>query len=795
MSWLSTRGYAVACAVFVVAWLLLSAPWLSGAVTIPYDAKAHFQAQLQFLAQAIHSGQSPFWAPNVFAGSPQIADPQSLIFSPLLLLALITSDPSFRAVDTTILLTLCAGGLGVIGFFRDRGWHPAGAVVAALAFAFGASAAWRIQHVGQIESYAFFGVTSLLLGRALDRGSILWGAAAGAAAGLMLVKPDQVAFLASFILAGYVLDHLARNGRVIANIRAAAPALISASLVGAAIVIVPVLMTYLFASESNRPEFSFADAGAGSLHPAELLTAVVGDLFGAKDPNVDFWGPSSSSWNPGEVTLSQNMGQMYVGAVPVLALIVLGLARGYAFARGARLWLAAIVLMTLYALGWYTPVFQLFFDYVPGVNAFRRPADATFMLGASIAILGGYCVHRLMSDEKLRLAIRSDVAAGCAIAALFAIAIGVGARLNHLAVAALPIFTALMWFAAAAALLLVARHLRGRAAALAVAIPAALLAVDLHANNGPNESTALPPSAYDILDPHTKNETIRFLKERLAQHGPSDRRDRVELVGLGFAWPNAGLVHGFDHTLGYNPLRLAEFADATGAGDTIAGPDQKQFTRAFPRYNCRLANLLGLRYIVSGVPIEQVDPQYRSGDLIFLKRTTDGYIYENPRSRPRVMFAQNWRLADFDQIVDTGRWPEFDPAKTVLLESDPSAEHPHIISPGASHIVASVQDLSEMASAVFPDAVTAPSHVLITRYENTEIEISVDAAQAGFVVLNDVWHPWWKATLDDKDAPILKANVLFRAVQVPEGKHTLRFSFKPIEGAIAELGAKLKEDE
>ena len=29
-------------------------------------------------------------------------------------------------------------------------------MVAALAFAFGASAAWRIQHIGQIESLVFF---------------------------------------------------------------------------------------------------------------------------------------------------------------------------------------------------------------------------------------------------------------------------------------------------------------------------------------------------------------------------------------------------------------------------------------------------------------------------------------------------------------------------------------------------------------------------------------------------------------------------------------------------------------
>ena len=73
---------ASVCAIVFIAWLALSWPWLSGTLTIPWDAKAHFHPQLQFLADAWHKGLSPFWTPYVFSGSPQVADPQSLIFSP-----------------------------------------------------------------------------------------------------------------------------------------------------------------------------------------------------------------------------------------------------------------------------------------------------------------------------------------------------------------------------------------------------------------------------------------------------------------------------------------------------------------------------------------------------------------------------------------------------------------------------------------------------------------------------------------------------------------------------------------
>ena len=193
-------SWRLALALYLAACVVLAWPWVSEAVTIPWDAKAHFQPQLAFLAKALHGGQSPLWTPNVFAGSPQIADPQSLIFSPpYLLLALFNADPSFRAADATLFAMLTFGGLGVFGLFRDRGWRPEGALVAALAFAFGGSAAWRVQHVGQVLSIAWFPLALWLLVRALDRSSWVYGFIAGAVAGLMVVGRDQVAFLGALV--------------------------------------------------------------------------------------------------------------------------------------------------------------------------------------------------------------------------------------------------------------------------------------------------------------------------------------------------------------------------------------------------------------------------------------------------------------------------------------------------------------------------------------------------------------------------------------------------------------------
>jgi hypothetical protein len=119
-----------------VATLLIAWPWLSGRVTIPWDAKAHFLPQIQFLARSLAEGQSPFWAPYVFSGHPQVADPQSMIFAPpFLALAVINGAPSPWAVDSTLFAMLMLSGAALIVWFRDQGWHWAGGLIGALPFA------------------------------------------------------------------------------------------------------------------------------------------------------------------------------------------------------------------------------------------------------------------------------------------------------------------------------------------------------------------------------------------------------------------------------------------------------------------------------------------------------------------------------------------------------------------------------------------------------------------------------------------------------------------------------------
>ncbi len=783
-------------------WGWIAYPWLSGEVTIPYDAKAHFQAQIQFLANALHRGDSPFWTPNIFGGSPQIADPQSLIFSPAILLALLDATPSFRSMDGYVLGLLLIGGLAFAQFGRERGWHPAAQVLAALVFAFGASASWRLQHVGQVQSLACFAVAFWLLARALRHGSWKSGLGAGAAAAVMVVTPDQVAFLGVSVLAAYAAWFILHDGAPLAAFRRSAPALLAGGLVGLVLVAVPLAMTLLFSEASNRAEIDYAEAARGSLHPASLLTAFIGDLFGAKDPSVEFWGPSSSAWAPASLTLSQNMSQIYVGALPVLA-VVFWLARGGWAEKGeARFLLLALLASAIYAVGAYSPLYSLIFSAMPGADLFRRPADATFMIGALLALVSGHALNAGLragvADETEGQWRDKARAVGLTLLVAFSAwgaAATVAASHGQLVVALPALGSAALWLSASLGLLALlvlpfptmsAGSLPGAVLAVVLGV---FLAADLRVNNGPNESTALPPALYAELEPNTDNDTIAYLKSVLArsQREPG-RRDRVELLGMAFHWPNLGMIHGFDHAFGYNPLHMAEFTEATGARDHMGGAQDRTFTPMFPSFRSAFADMLGLRFIVSAVPIERVDRSLKPGDLALLARTRDGFIYENTRALPRAQFVPAMQLADFDEKLEKGLPENFNPRTSVLLEQVPSGFD---LKPSLSLVHQGPTGTSE-------NGAERSATVRLVSYANTEVVIEVDAPRAGFVVLNDIWHPWWGATVNDAEAEVLKANVLFRAVQVAEGRSIVRFSFRPLDGLIADLREKVlgpEEDE
>jgi hypothetical protein len=263
-------------------------------------------------------------------------------------------------------------------------------------------------------------------------------------------------------------------------------------ITGALVAAVPVTMTALLAARSNRPEIAWTVAGLSSLHPAHLLTLAFSDLLRAMNPaDLEYWGPGTwkAALGGGEINLAKNMGLVYVGALPLVVVISFGIVRGLAWSRDIRFFSISAGVVLLYAIGWYTPAFHVIYDLVPGVNLFRRPADATFVLGALLAIVAGYLVHRWLKGTVPRPT-RTQRAIELAISiALVSMALWLAHTIVTVRLVTMPVVTALVFTGATIIALFLARQLRARSPVAPMLSLAAFVAADFAWNNSPHVST------------------------------------------------------------------------------------------------------------------------------------------------------------------------------------------------------------------------------------------------------------------------------------------------------------------
>lgn len=786
----SRRQTLLALCLILAVWALAAMVWpLTGSV-VPWDSKNQFYPTLRYLGAALAHGELPLWNPYHFGGHPSAADPQSLLFTPsMLLFGWLVPEPSMQLFDLVVFAHFLPGALAFVPLFRRRGWHPAGAVIAAIVFMLGGSATARLQHTGIILSYGFFPLALWLLEEALDRRSYKFGALFAVTAALMTIGRDQVAFLCALTLIGVVAYRTWCAPSPFAYFKTRLGLLAAMGVIGGVLLAVPVILTMQYLATSTRPSFGFGVAAMGSLPPESLATVLFGNVFGSLRWTYDYWGPDWHSVAEGTWT-DRATNYLFIGTLPALFLVWHGVAGGRLFAREFRFFLIVGTVALLYALGRYTPGFEVIFDHMPGVNLYRRPADATFLVNIALAFSVGYLVHRYVT-EGLPKFNPATLGKFWVFLPMLALALVVGAIASALGFAVRAGFVSsslteiALGLAAAGLAMFVLVRFGGaprwrEAAAFALIVLTGGELISRHAASALNAESASRYAVFQKLPPE-QLQGLQILKRELADRHAQGDYPRVEILGLGGPWQNASMVLELEDIIGYNPLRLSDYERAVGPGENAEDPNLRQFPQTFRGYKCELASLLGLEYVVLDRPMEKMPrhfPRLTGAEVVY--GTGKMWIYRLNASSPRVYVAHKVNPVDSEAVLDQEELPEFDSGTEVLIDDGSMPLLKARYAQGGSE----------------PGMSKTKSEARIVSYQRNSVIIDVEASNSGVLVLHDIHYPGWEALVDGERRPILRANLLFRGVEIPAGKHRVEFHFRPIslENLVAAASGLVKSE-
>jgi len=160
-----------------------------------------------------------------------------------------------------------------------------------------------------------------------------------------------------------------------------------------------------------------------------------------------------------------------------------------------------------------------------------------------------------------------------------------------------------------------------------------------------------------------------------------------------------------------------------------------------------LLRVLNVKYVVGAR--EPPPPGVRS-----VEKHGAVYLAELAQVQPRSFVVHEAVVADSDaQALD-------------LLRGAPDAVYSRVVISGPADI--------RTVPGAGDDEVTAIA------YGPSESAWKVATGAAGYLVTTDAWYPGWRAYVDGQPATLQRANLAFRAVQVPAGQHTVTFRYEPV---------------
>jgi len=706
------------------------------------------------LAAALKNGTLPLWNPYNALGYSMVGDPQShVLYPPAWVLAVV---PFSRGYMWFIFMHYAAAGVGMMLLLRKLGRSGPAALFGSLAFAF-CGLLVSIHIFGHIFSITWMPYVLWSLLRLRDKPT---ASAAGAAALFIVLQITageiQIVYFTALLIAAYILICDGREVFSARGPRRYLPVAGAAALAAAAAA--PFLLC-VARSMLNTQRFGLSDfefATQWSVNPITTYAMFAVNPFGLYDIDKYYWQDILMVRGEQQAAAAS----IYMG-VSALAMALLAIKRR---PRETAFFSVSALIFLVLAFGSFTPLFKPLFYYFPLMKVFNYPYKFLAFFQFAAAILAAYGFDEFLRDAcAFKLKRGLFIGVGATLAVLIVAGHVVCASVLNSVAASMPpwkpdiisshlnmtLLSALCLSASFVAFL----YLVSRKPRAWLVLPA-FLAVELILG-GIRTVWTIPESEF--------NETpavARMIKE---QDNSPEYEYRVNFAGSENLLTNLS-GEGFEGLVRVNRRKRAflqpNFNQVTGMHSpwfyiSYLPADYKEKLDIFYYYDAAAADLFNVRYISTPAPTSfQRTPSSLPFPDIGRDPETDIHVYRNPNPFPRAYWSGNPILvADRKQAK-----------KAVYKNLDTLLARPVI----------------ETETGFVP-APSAAGNASITKYGFNEVSVASDAPAEGFLVLLDGYDKGWAAAVDGAPAPLLRANMFFRAVKLSAGRHSVDFVYRPRE--------------
>ena len=689
------------------------------------DQSEQFAPWLMFSRRMLRAGEIPLWNPYTYCGCPFVGNYQSAVFFPTTwLAALLPLGKSFVAVAV---LKILVTGLSTFAFARVLGVSPVGSLFAGIAYGFGGFMICWLQHPH--SSAAALLPLLFLTAHGLARHGGVWRAAAfGLALGFSLLAghPETTAHAALgagvYFVWRFVGESLRRH-ETSRRVRY----LISRGvgfLIGVAIALSVSSIQLLPFVENFAGSHVRRERSAGSTDLAKFtFPGRKAAKFGAAlyAPKV-FGAPHRLNW----WLRGYNFNELNGGYVGLIALL---LAQVAVAMRGRGSVAAPFVLIALGSIGvvlrvpgWYDLVTSL-----PGLRSAYNQR-MVLLLGFSVAVLGG------MGLDCLGKIGRGWVALSVGNVVAFVMLVGLvvaEVRDNpaHRATALAGVGTSAAFLGIAIAVFAIGQRRRARPESLGL-MCVGLLVVDLLLF-GRGYNPSLDP---EMFFPETKS--ARFLRENAGA-------GRIVCADPHVFPPDTAMAYEIASVRGYDIMEQQAYLDLLACAGEFRTPYHHMQTYAFSRYDSAVADLLGVRYVVSVKPLNHAK--------LLAVPSGDVRIYENRHALPRVFIPT--RIRSF--ATKHGLLRELKQGNEKLDE---------VCFVGADARGLTGEQRGEAA---------------LGGHRPQRVDVTLSEGAEGLVVLTDGFMPGWRAYAGGARAPVFRAYHALRGALVSRGARRLSFVYDP----------------